>query len=249
MSRSAAHNSGGRAARRRAFTLLEMVLATALSSMVMIAAFGMFGFIRLTDQRLSERFEAVAEDARAHATLRRAMRSIVAAPEPADLEAELRRRQREQAARGDEVGVSRLTDEARARLLGTPRFSLGPLDPEQDEDDSSGPWRLGLTLTSSPILAESEGGGLVRGAFDKVRTTSGWRLQWTPIDPPGDPTVLADDLRDVFWASLVLEGYVDRYDAHFLREMPRAVRIVLFGNDGRVTDWMFEPGVVVGEEG
>jgi hypothetical protein len=230
--------------------MLEMMLATALSSMVLIAAFGLFTFMRVADDRLSDRFESIAEHSRAHSVLRRAMRSVVVAPEPADIEAELRRRLREQneGEGGANISVDRLSPEQRDALLGPPRFSLGPLqtDPGR-EPDPSGPWRLELTLTSSPILSET-GAGPVRGAFDKVAAAEGWRLQWTPIEPEGDPTILATDLRDVFWAVLVREGYVDNYNARFQREMPRAVRVVLFTNDGQVTDWMFEPGAVIGEE-
>ncbi|MEC9373321.1 MAG: prepilin-type N-terminal cleavage/methylation domain-containing protein [Planctomycetota bacterium] len=278
---------------RHGFTLLEVMLATLLSSLVLAAALGLFQTIQETDERLATRYESVAEMSKVHAVLRRAMQSLVAAPEQdaeaegfieddraanalADGQASQRtnegiqegleeERDRERGRDNEEededptgIGIRRGAASEHATFRGRNRFDLGALEASDDKvdidrdleiaPDGTEPWRLEVVLTQSPFMDEAGRGGPVRGAFDRVYSRGAWRFQWTPLDPPGDPRILAEDLVAVWWAVLLKQGWVDAHVANLDEEYPRAVRLVLWSRSGVRNDWMFEPATIIGED-
>lgn len=69
-----------RRAHRRAFTLLELMLALALASVVIASAMGVLWMVVDTDRRLDERFNEQVELTTAQIMIRRSMASLVASP-------------------------------------------------------------------------------------------------------------------------------------------------------------------------
>lgn len=65
---------------RRAFTLLELMIALALSSVVIASAMGVLWMVIDTDRRLDQRFDEQVELTTAQIIIRRAMASLVASP-------------------------------------------------------------------------------------------------------------------------------------------------------------------------
>ncbi len=144
------------------------------------------------------------------------------------------------------------------RVADSPRLPHFLMRAYSDEDEAAAievgeaSWRLEVVLTTPPIAMKDPPDGYVRGAFDIMRVPSAWgpdydtwSLQWTPIDPPGEPVVLARDLTLALMAALPREGdqFTARLTARDLKEFPRAVRMILWTAGGRKTDWLFEPGV------
>lgn len=248
---------------RRGFTLLEVILASLLASLILASSVGMFTMMQRRDQALNERYQDIAELSRVQATLRRAMQTLVAAPAE----------EQEQTAGGADAEQPQVVDEferprtsaeererrrreAGFRASSGHRFSLGPLPapPEAPtvHEQAPQPWRLEVVLMQSPIPSQRGLGGPVRGAFDAAWTGGtaeepSFSLLWTPLEPEGEPVVLADNLAAVWFAVLVREGWTQLYSADGEREYPRAIRIAMMAWSGERHDWMFEPGTIVGD--
>jgi len=58
---------------RRAFTLLEVVLATVIGSMVLLSALAVFRVLDSAERSMQSRFETVQETAIAHRAIQRSM--------------------------------------------------------------------------------------------------------------------------------------------------------------------------------
>ena len=80
MTRRTNHPGARRATRasRRGFTALELMMATAIGAVVLLAAMGVFGMMERMDRFQSDRFREASDTAFAHTIVRRAMQTMVA---------------------------------------------------------------------------------------------------------------------------------------------------------------------------
>jgi len=242
---------------RRGFTLLELLLALALGSMIVAATLGVYTMVARFEDRVGERAEGVRDLAQTQSALRRAAQSLIAYPPSPD---------RNTAGRTD-AAAERFGEESIAEQRGLvnrtedtrpPRLRLGPLEGAVSAGDEP-IRRLELSLTGQPFAALEHTGRPIRGAFDLVPYTSNgaapgtvygqqlWALLWTPIEPPGESTILIDDLVLAEFACLDGAGFHDAYAAREPDEFPWAIRAVLWTASGARADWMLEPGVRIGE--
>ena len=151
--------------RRRAFTLIEVVLACSLGAMVVLACVGVYSAMTRADLMLQARFDESAELARLQRTMQNAMGTLVLAPEETNLGA---------GAQGaGEAGADAADGEIEAASEEEgprPRIILGP---ETSEPIASftrraayaaggggglvaRPQRLELVLTRAPIRPEAD---------------------------------------------------------------------------------------------
>jgi len=181
---------------QRGFTLLEMMLATVVGAMVVLAAIGTLGLVNRTEERLAQGYDDVVELARVQNTLRRGMQSLVAANPAAQAAAA-------QGAGGQATGAQAADDDDDAAPPPAPgapdddddeddegedddnaggaardddeppppprpMLDIGPLDPGTEDDVHVGDadWRLEATLSGPPIGPVDPAAGEVRGAFD-----------------------------------------------------------------------------------
>ena len=188
-------------ASRAAFTLLELIMASGLGLVIILASFSLMSAMRATDERTKDRNAASAELSRAHQVLSRAFGSIVVkATQP-------RQPTRPQltiatAATSDSKALADTTnkDQQRPEDLTPPRVLL-----EQDRA-SAGQQRLEMTVSEPPIMAGIDGTLLpgeraewyskTRGAFElkPAKIGVGLDLYWVvyplpnedPLPPPTD---------------------------------------------------------------
>jgi len=240
-----------------AFTFIEVLLAMVVSSVIVISAYGLLGYIRSADQGMAEEYQDIQELGYAHEVVRQAMVSLVALETPEEEPED----QDGAAGRSDE-------DSAAAARAGPPLMVLGPTEPEATGPQA--PKMLLLTLKSPPVRTgdNAAAGGVVRGAFELVPYrlaphwqrdgALSWALLWTPLEPSGDPVVLAEELEAAQWALLGKDNQwrpdlrgdieVDEFPevrARFEDEYPRGLRLILWTWSGRRVDWLFEPVVEV----
>lgn len=234
--------------RARGFTLLEVTLASAIASVLVMTTFGMMRYIERMDEKLASRFDDIAELGRARQTLRRAMSSLAGAPDPPDdatptpgLSSDLAR---------ERFGDESLADQMFGDEEEKQSFVIGFTVPTQHGD--AAPRKIELRLLRSPVAGEPSGPRVRHGAFELVSYrlepyfyTLGqlsWALLWTPIDPPGRPTVLVDALEFASWQALDNDmEWQDEYEARFVGDFPRAIHVQLKSWTGANADWLFEP--------
>lgn len=91
----------------------------------------------------------------------------------------------------------------------------------------------------------------VRGVFETVDLGDRLLLQWTPINPPGPPTALMDDIVAIEWWALPRARHggewVQLHAAYLQEDYPVAVRLVLWLRSGAHVDWLFETTVATPE--
>jgi len=257
-----------RAARRhdRAFTLLELLLAMVIGSIILAGGFGLVAMTERLDHAFAARLDATTRLAFVQRTFSRSLHTIVAAPEDYDPQraalaaaavaerAERLGRPRRQDQGESEPGAA----SARARRdvePAPPRFRMGHLADDgesyenREDDAAEGVRRLELLLARPPF-GERDDLDPVRGAFDLVPTPTSapgpqgdrWRLQWTPIEPAGEPTVLLDNLELAEWSVTDARGQVDIFSTYERDDLPWTVRVVLWTESGTKVDWMFDLG-------
>lgn len=245
---------------RRGFTLLEVVVASMLGSIVLLGAIGVMGFMRDSDRRLSERFTDTADLAIVHAAVRRAMQTMVAAPTPPNIHqsnaaASVNETadQRAQRLREEAMRLGRDTEEKKKR----PRFIL-----ESQVRGNSGPdapRRLEVVLLDQPTPDPSPTAATIRGAFEVAPEVDGLALMWVPIKPPGRPVKLAGGIETITWEALAREqtdnrfarksgAWKDSFAALYTGDFPKAIRLGLVTRRGASVEWLFEPAVTTGGE-
>lgn len=93
----------------------------------------------------------------------------------------------------------------------------------------------------------------VRGVIEVVPDPTGWRLQWRPINPAGEPYPLVSSIAtaedggpDLTWETLSRDEkntddpWRNVCSARIHGEFPQAVRLVFETTDNEYTDWLFE---------
>jgi type II secretory pathway pseudopilin PulG len=230
--------------------MLELLLAIAISGVLLTSTFGMVTYLQAADKSLSIRYKGMNTLANTQDVLRRAMQSLVAARTPTAIFGQ------DELSRSDAVGSteSRAGDNKQLRLH---LRMINPDDVYNIQDPK--PRRIELTLTSPPMATLDWQGAPVRGAFDLYpRINQGetpgaligqrlWSLVWQPLDPPGEPTLLIDDLEFAEFTALDGAGMHALYESYYIEEFPWAIRVVLWTIGGARADWMLEPGIRTGE--
>lgn len=87
----------------------------------------------------------------------------------------------------------------------------------------------------------------VRGVFETLAVGDAFVLQWRPIDPPGPPTLLLENLERVEWWVLPRarhgREWVDVWAAYLQEDYPVALRLLVWTRNGTHADWLFDTGV------
>lgn len=207
--------------RRRAFTILELLIALSLASIVIGTIVGMYGLLGSANQNESERFEDAATRVISHETMQRAFGDLVAAtplvaPSPGGAPDE---------GPGTAVlGAGDRTTTGRTALRATPgrnapvMFDLSWVETEQGVTVQ----RLEIVTLKAPVafelvdpdelefvpdereLARWRNPERVRSAFEfvYVEDANRWDLQWRAVDPPGQPVTIVEDLAYGQWSVL-----------------------------------------------
>lgn len=258
---------------RRGFTVLELTVATLLASLVFLGAMGLFGLMDRSDARQQRRLEDLGELSILHQTIRRAMQTLVAAPTPPELRAQGRdaQGQRAQNAQSPRAGEedepppddpdnpdaqSQIDLEGR-RVVRKPRFLLEPQIVGRAEQDA--PRRLEVVLLAQPGPGPEPITPTIRGAFELVPMLDGLGVRWRPIEPPGEPTILATGVMALRWSALAREAVEQRYDPKsgawrydiagvYEGEFPKSLRVELVMMSGATFDWLFELAITSGPE-
>ena len=109
-------------------------------------------------------------------------------------------------------------------------------------------------------IAPDNNGRPVRGAFEPVYLSGAgdythWALDYIPIEPAGEPIRLIQDAALIDWSVLGHAAESERgerwfglYLAQEAREYPMLIRLHVITWDNTKVDWIFEPGVTVGDE-
>lgn len=256
---------------RRAFTLLELLLAMVIGTFVLTGGYALLASIGRMDSGFSTRLDTTMRLAFVQRTVARATHSVVAAPESFDPQSAAIAASEEQEKLDlfDEVqdrdeffellrqlnadDRDETTDsiiEERPVPSAPARVRMGHLSDDEeweyrDEAAGEGVRRLELLLTRAPFGDQSRGRP-IRGAFDIVpvpsREGDRWRFQWTPIAPEGKPTILLDDLTLAEWSLTDSEGAFDEFAAYTASDLPWALRVTLWTGAGEKVDWMFAFG-------
>ncbi len=116
-------------------------------------------------------------------------------------------------------------------------------------------------MERQPVALAPDNNGLpVRGAFEPVYVSGAgdfthWALDYVPIDPPGESIRLIEDAALIDWNVL---GHADEsesgnrmfglYEAQEAKDYPMSIFLVVITWDNTKMDWIFEPGVTVGDE-
>lgn len=86
--------------------------------------------------------------------------------------------------------------------------------------------------------------GTIRGVFELLYLSDGFALAYTPIEPPGQPTILGRGFVDVMWEILPKDadasGWQQIGAAYLEDQYPTAVRLRLRSSSGATADWLFE---------
>lgn len=251
---------------RRGFTALEVMLAAAVSTVVLVAALGLMAWIDRAVVRISQRAESEQELGLLHQSVRRAMQTLVVeqpdgaparrglAPRAGDVSTGRPDGEADPEAGGEGAPIDAAGEPVRTER---PRFLLEPQIPGRTDEWS--PRRLEMVLLEQPAPGAPAWAGTVRGAFELRPTPWGTHLVWQSIVPEGPPVVLAEHVEAVQWTALTKEVVAKRFEKGSLAwrsdlaastraEAPKALRLVLRTEAGVEVDWLFELAVTSGPQ-
>jgi prepilin-type N-terminal cleavage/methylation domain-containing protein len=253
-------------AARRGFTMLETVLAVAVGSLVVAAAFGMIATVRTSERSLADQSRDMNELARVQLAVRDAFDNLHAAP-PGTI----------RGAMGD------ASDEAADAVLNTAFPSPIPGVAARLEMTTGANPRLEVVLsrplldrppsTEAETVARADQGSLAvitaeqlpghRGAFELRRDPSEPlpALWWVPL-PPGDipaGVVFDDDslprarklcgaVRSLTWTAFIDSERVPLVRAIEKSQLPAYIELEIETAGGGYGNWMFELGWTIGPE-
>lgn len=197
--------SRGRRHSRAGFTLLELLLAMVIGSLVLAGGFVIVGLAERLDDRFADRLDATNRLAFVQRTIGRSLHTIIAAPENFDPQVaaqtaaqtaarieRLRQREEDGDQAAPEPGPGAPLDDIAAELNSRavpdvppapPRFRMGHIDRggqwevRDPERAALGDRRLELLLTRPPV-GEAPLGAAVRGALELIHTPVGAEDRW-----------------------------------------------------------------------
>ena len=252
---------------RRAFTILELVTALAMSSIVALAAFGLVGMLGKADNVTSDAVDNAVQSATTRTAVSRALQRLVAATpiteevdpdERATSEDESDTTANASSARDIAPGLSAdlPLEVAVADTSAPPYFDLhfvpspaGPVPRLEIVCETPPIGRHQSTLPTADerlSLLRAEWLGSVRGAFELAPMAGGWSLVWAPIDPPGEPVELMGNLTHCAWEVLLRDdqGWRPVHAAYLQPDFPIAVRLQIASASGAEADWLFETAII-----
>ena len=249
---------------RRGFTMLETVLAVAVGSLVVAAAFGVIATVRSSDRALAAQSRDMNSLASTQIAVRRALDSIHAAPQGS-----VRRAMNE----ADDEAVNAILNTAypdpipglAARLemtTGTnPRLEVVVSEPLLDRPPPTPTANADASGSLAVIGAEQLPGH--RGAFEVRRDPDEEfpALWWVPL-PPRDlpagvvfdedtlprPRKLCADVRALTWTAFIDSERVPLVRAVEKTQLPAYIELEIETAGGGYGNWMFELGWTVGGE-
>jgi hypothetical protein len=253
----------------RAFTVIELVTALAMSGFVALAAFSLIALLGRSDAASSQSVNNATNMAITYHGVARAMQRLVAAtPIPASDAEALNAANRNDAAQPSEDNAQRARggvsddlpiESAIADTSQPPFFDLHYISTEFGNVP-----RLELVVETPPVgrqqndlptldqrlaILRAEWLGSVRGAFELMPTANGWSLIWAPIDPPGQIVELMPGLVQCSWEVLPRSdkessAWQQLYSAYLQPDFPVAVRLQFVTADGTEADWLFETATI-----
>lgn len=261
--------------RRKGFTLIEVILTLMISSMILTTVLSIFSMMARANADLAARYDDLGELARAHRAIRIAMQSLVSGQPVSDLlDDDTNINSGSSARTGNTLASAdpnRFGDESLRERLGIeeenlPRYHF-ILEASTEAaqlgvvEDDRAPRRLEIVMERQPTpLAPDNNGRPVRGAFEPIYVSGAgafthWALDYVPIEPAGDPIRLIQDAALIDWTVLGHAADSDAgerkfgiFEAQEARDYPMAIYLVVITWDNTKVDWIFEPGVTVGNE-
>lgn len=265
----AVRRSAGRPdARRGGFTLIEMVLATSLGGMVVLACLGVLGMIQRGDTTLARRSTQTTELSTLHGLVQAALGSLMMSNDqrPAEDEA-------------DADPTSEAQPEIRPRMILAEDPAVAPLARRAAyAAGGSGrqvtrPQVFELVL-SSPVAGYDRPADLsddasaqldetrlaVRGVFElRPDRDDTWALWWRPVLEDGSPITtdlayeqsavrLAGGLTQLRWQVFHDSQRKTAFEATWSDDLPAYIELELTTSSGLYANWMFEVGWSSGPE-
>jgi prepilin-type N-terminal cleavage/methylation domain-containing protein len=233
----------------KGFTLMEMVLASVIGGILLLACLGLFGAMDRADRALAVRHRQAEDMATLHLAMERAFSNLLMAT---DVQAAAQLQNRAVNERGEQQSPPR------------PRLLL--------EDDQGGlgggsVQRLEVVVSRAPVppgfrrefAAEVEElvlGGPVRGVFELRPEGEAMAMWWRPLpraedepdghlfhtDPRDDPraSMLASGITEAQWLVFRNRQREPHISALTVHELPAHMELHVRMNGGYAAQWMFE---------
>lgn len=212
------------------FTVIELVLAMGLASLVAVSAMSLFGLLYTTDRRAGITFDEAADLAAAQTVIRRTMQGLIAGVPLPDGQTDGRQTatpdpQAEEDAlqAGDDGTLRGLAGRTEGLADESADEDAEPMDPDyfelfEEEVAGARVQRLEIVLDMPPVRTNMSYDGLtvidpelvvlehlsesIRGAFELSPARDGWTLSWVQMDPPAGRVVLLRQLTSCTWRIL-----------------------------------------------
>lgn len=238
---------------RRAFTMLELMLAIALASMVSLGVFGVLSMVSRADATLESRSLRVRELATLHGLLQNAFDSLV-----------MSNAERPQGGIGGSSDEDTLDDDTdddiRPRII----LAFDPSDLAMMPGARNTPQTLEITLRRgiagfdapddlpiNPALRRDA----VRGVLELRPESNAWALWWRPVDERGQPfhedfevrrdasaLRLAGGLNAFRWSIFHRNQRLPEFEATWSGDLPAYIELELGTTSGQYANWIFELG-------
>jgi prepilin-type N-terminal cleavage/methylation domain-containing protein len=244
----------------KGFTLLEMILASALSGVLVLACLGLLAALDRTDQAMSIRHQQAQEMATLHLAMERTFGSLLMARE-ADIQQESQNRS------GIIAGVEQRPSRPRLLLANDPAVSApsGAAAPQRLEVVlSRAPLPPGFGRDEVPTDEEAAIGGPMRGVFELRPEGDAWAMWWRPLprdenqpdghlfstDPRNDPRAVrvAGNLRQAQWLAFKKRERHPEVEAKLVHDLPAHMELNVQMTSGYAAQWMFEVAWMNGPE-
>jgi hypothetical protein len=244
----------------RSFTVLEVILASALGGVLVLACLGLFAALDRTDRVMAFRHKQAAEMATLHLAMERTFANLLMARD-SDVQVESQNRS------GITEGV--VQRPSRPRLLLHDDPAVGVLS------GGAAPQRLEVVLSQAPLppgygrddIPTEEDmaiGGPMRGVFELRPEADAWAMWWRPlprderepdghifsVDPREDPRAvrIATGLQQAQWLAFKQRERQPAIEAKLVHDLPAYMELNVVMTSGYAAQWMFEVAWLNGPE-